>query len=604
MEQYDVVIIGAGHAGCEAALACARMGHETLLMTLNLDSLAMMPCNPSIGGTAKGHLVRELDALGGEMGLAADEVFLQSRMLNTAKGPAVHSLRVQADKKAYQLRMRRAVDNCEHLHLRQAEAREILTQNGRVTGVITTTGAHIACRAAVVCSGVYLNSRIIIGECSWNGGPQGLMAANSLTRSLADLGFSLRRFKTGTPARLDGRTIDFSKMTVQEGDDPITPFSFLTDPAGLKNTSVCYLTYTTPETHRIILDNLDKAPMYAGTIHGTGARYCPSIEDKVVRFKDKERHPIFMEPEGLYTVEWYAQGMSTSMPEDIQRKIYASVPGLEHAEVLRLAYAIEYDCIDPTGLKTDLSSRQVQGLYMAGQVNGTSGYEEAAAQGLYAGINAALYLDNREPMLIGRSEGYIGVLVDDLVTKGTDEPYRMMTSRAEYRLLLRQDNADFRLTERGFQAGLASQARYDAMRRRRDETDQVIAQVERRHLTEKLRRTEVSYEDLRAAAPDLPEISPMLRTQVEIEVKYEGYIRQQLAEEKRFRRMEETLLPQDADYLNLSGVRIEARQKLDKIRPVSLGQAARIPGVSPGDISVLMIWLEKLRREAAGKEQA
>ena len=600
MDKFDVVVIGAGHAGCEAALACARMGFSTLLMTLNLDSLAMMPCNPSIGGTAKGHLVREVDALGGEMGLAADEVFLQSRMLNTAKGPAVHSLRVQADKKAYQLRMRRAVDECENLYLRQAEAREILTRNGRVCGVTTTTGAHIECRAAVVCSGVYLNSRIIIGECSWNGGPQGLMAANALTKNLMDLGFDLRRFKTGTPARLDGRTIDFSKMAVQYGDDPITPMSFMTDPATLKNTAVCYLTYTTPETHRIILDNLHRAPMYSGNINGTGARYCPSIEDKVVRFKDKERHPIFMEPEGTYTVEWYAQGMSTSMPEDVQRAIYASVPGLEHAELLRLAYAIEYDCIDPTGLTNTLGSRQVQGLYMAGQINGTSGYEEAAAQGIYAGINAALYLKNEAPMTIGRSEGYIGVLVDDLVTKGTDEPYRMMTSRAEYRLLLRQDNADFRLTERAFNAGLATQARYDATRRRRDDTDRAIADVAKRHLTEKLRRPEVSYEQLRADHPELAELSPMLRAQLETEVKYEGYIQRQQADERRFRKMEETLLPQGTDYMEISGLRIEARQKLTRQQPVSLGQAARIPGVSPGDVSVLMIWLEKLRRVQTG----
>ena len=599
MDKFVVVVIGAGHAGCEAALACARMGFETLLLTLNLDSLAMMPCNPSIGGTAKGHLVRELDALGGEMGLAADEVFIQSRMLNTAKGPAVHSLRAQADKKAYQLRMRRAVDNCEHLHLRQAEAREILTEGGRVSGVVTTTGARIGCRAVVVCSGVYLNSRIIIGECYWNGGPQGLMAAGPLTQNLADLGFDMRRFKTGTPARIDGRTIDFSRMAVQEGDDPIVPFSFMTDPRGLKNRAVCYLTYTTPETHKIILDNLDRAPMYSGTINGTGARYCPSIEDKVVRFKDKDRHPIFMEPEGLNTVEWYAQGMSTSMPEDIQRRIYKSVPGLENAELVRLAYAIEYDCIDPTQLTLALGARHIPGLYMAGQINGTSGYEEAAAQGLYAGINAAMYLKDREPMIIGRSEGYIGVMVDDLVTKGTDEPYRMMTSRAEYRLLLRQDNADFRLTEMGFGAGLASQERYDAMRRRRDDTDRGIGEIEKMRLTERLRRPETTYDSLRAERPELPELSASVKAQVETEIKYDGYIRRQQADEKRFRRMEETLLPEDADYLNMPGIRIEARQKLARLRPKSLGQASRIPGVSPGDISVMMIWLERLRREKA-----
>ena len=599
MDFFDVIVIGAGHAGCEAALALARMGHETLLLTLNLDALAMMPCNPSIGGTGKGHLVRELDALGGEMGLATDDVFIQSRMLNTAKGPAVHSLRAQADKKAYQLRMRRAVDACEHLHLRQAEAREILTTNGKVTGVATTTGSEIACRAVVVCAGVYLNSRIIIGECRWNGGPQGLLAANHLTKNLVDLGFSIRRFKTGTPARLDGRTIDFSKMELQPGDDPITPFSFLTDPAPLKNRAVCYLTYTTDETHRIIHENLSRAPMYSGAIRGTGARYCPSIEDKVVRFSDKERHPIFLEPEGLSTVEWYAQGMSTSMPEDVQRMIYRSVPGLENAELLRLAYAIEYDCVDPTELTLSLGAKNIAGLYLAGQVNGTSGYEEAAAQGVYAGINASLYLRGEEPLILGRADGYIGVLVDDLVTKGVDEPYRMMTSRAEYRLLLRQDNADFRLTERGFRAGLATRERYEKMLKRREKTDAAIADVEKWRMTEKLRRPETSYADLRAQCQDLPALDPQTVSQVETEIKYDGYIRRQTADERRFRKMEDARMPEDADYAALTGLRIEARQKLQKARPASLGQASRIPGVSPGDVSVLMIWLEKRRREHA-----
>ena len=597
MDKYDVIVIGAGHAGCEAALCCARLGLETLLMTLNLDSLAMMPCNPAIGGTGKGHLVRELDALGGEMGRAIDDVFIQSRMLNTGKGPAVHSLRAQADKKAYQKRKRRAVDDCEHLDLRQAEARRIIVENGKVTGVETTTDCTVGCRAVVVCTGVYLKARIIIGECAWNGGPQGLLAANALTRNLIDLGFDVRRFKTGTPARIDGRTTDFDKMIRQDGDDPIVPFSFMTDASTLRNRGCCYLTYTTPETHRIILDNLHRAPMYSGSIHGTGARYCPSIEDKVVRFKDKERHPIFIEPEGLETNEWYAQGLSTSMPEELQRMIYASIPGLEHAKLLRLAYAIEYDCIDPMQLDASFKARHIDGLYFAGQVNGTSGYEEAAAQGLYAGLNAAMALKGKPPLILTRADAYIGVLVDDLVTKGTDEPYRMMTSRAEYRLLLRQDNADLRLTRIGYEAGLASEARLRRMEEKQRLTKEAIDEVERLHLTPLLRRNEENFDSLRQHKPELSTYPAEVEEEAEIEIKYAGYIDRTRSEEKKFRRMEDTPLPQDFDYMTLAGLRIESRQKLNRYKPRSLGQASRIPGVSPGDVTVLMIWLEARNSE-------
>ena len=620
-EEFDLIVVGAGHAGCEAALAGARMGQRTLLLTLNLDSVAMMPCNPAIGGTGKGHLVRELDALGGEMGRAIDDTFIQSRMLNTGKGPAVYSLRAQADKMAYKARMRAAVENQPGLTLRQGEVRRLIVENGEIRGVETATGSKIVCRAAVLCTGVYLKSRIIIGQCSWEGGPQGLIAATGLTQSLLDNGFSIRRFKTGTPARVDVRTVDFSKMTPQEGDSPIVPFSFLTDAAPLKNRALCYLTYTTPETHEIIRENLHLSPMYSGEIKGTGARYCPSIEDKVVRFADKERHPIFMEPEGLNTVEWYVQGMSSSLPEDVQRRMYRSVPGLEHAELMRLAYAIEYDCIDPMQLTNHFETRHIRGLFCAGQINGTSGYEEAAAQGLYAGMNAALELKGEEMITLNRANSYIGVMVDDLTTKGTDEPYRMMTSRAEYRLLLRQDNADLRLTEMGYRAGLASEARYRRMCEKREQLEKGCAYLGKTwvapsesvnallrekgetelsasaRLSDLIKRPNVHYDDLAACVPGMPELRADAREQTEIELKYEGYIDRQRAEVKKFLREEEMRLPDDLDYMTVDTLRVEARQKLNKVKPASLGQASRIPGVSPGDITVLMILMEKKRRE-------
>ena len=588
-DTFDVVVIGAGHAGCEAALACARMGLSTLLTTLNLDALAMMPCNPSIGGTAKGHLVRELDALGGEMGRAIDDVFIQSRMLNTRKGPAVHSLRAQADKKAYQLRMRKAVDDCENLTLRQAEVRRIAVEGGRVTGIETTTGGRVACRAVIACCGVYLNSRIIIGECSWNGGPQGLMAANALTRNLMDLGFSIRRFKTGTPARVDARSIDFSVLEPQPGDEPPVPFSFLTDHK-IENRMDCYLTYTNPRTHQIILDNLDRAPMFNGAITSTGPRYCPSIESKIVRFADKERHQLFLEPEGYNDEEWYVQGMSSSLPEDVQWAMYRTIPGLEHCILTRLAYAIEYDCIDSLALSQSLGALQVAGLYLAGQVNGTSGYEEAAAQGILAGINAALYVQEKEPFVLTRDQAYIGVMVDDLTTKGTDEPYRMMTSRAEHRLTLRQDNADLRLTARAHVMGLASDERLRRMERKARETEEITAYLKAEKKDALLRHPENTIDPL---LPDPAAYTPGAREQAEIQIKYEGYLQKSQAALREARAMEEKLLPADAPYMEITGLRMEARQKLSAQRPRSIGQAGRIPGVSPADVAVLLVWLKK-----------
>ena len=616
LESYEVVVVGAGHAGCEAALACARMGHRTLLLTLNMDGVALMPCNPSIGGTAKGHLVREIDALGGEMGRAIDDTFLQSRMLNTGKGPAVHSLRAQADKKQYQRRMLHALQHQERLTLRQGEVEAIETAGGRVSGVRTTTGALYPCAAAIVATGVYLKSRVIVGEAHADSGPSGLGNAKALSGALERLGFPLRRFKTGTPARIDCRTVDFSKFEEQPGDERIVPFSFLTDRLEKEQIS-CYLGYTTPETHRIIRENLHRAPLFSGEIHGVGPRYCPSIEDKVVRFADRERHPLFLEPEGLDTLEWYVQGMSSSLPEDVQWAVYRSIPGLERVQLTRLAYAIEYDCIDPTQLRPTLEAKGVENLYFAGQINGSSGYEEAAAQGLYAGINAACKLSGREPLLLSRADAYIGVLVDDLTGKGTNEPYRMMTSRAEYRLLLRQDNADLRLTERGWKVGLASDERHARMLEKKRGTDDLLNTLPKAHLkpqdvnrvlgegtvssgisaADLLRRAGVTYADLRRIDPDLPEVAASVAEQAEINLRYEGYLDRQRRQVEAFQRTENVKIPQEIRYSDIKGLRIEAQQKLERIRPETLGAAQRISGVSPGDIAVLMIKLEQMRRE-------
>ena len=620
----DLVVIGAGHAGCEAALAAARMNIDTLLLTLNMDGVALMACNPVIGGSAKGHLVRELDALGGEMGLAIDDTFLQSRMLNMGKGPAVHSLRAQADKQAYQNRMRKALMTTEHLTLRQGEAASIETENGRVTAVTTVTGARIPCRAVVAATGVYLKGSIIIGEHRHDGGPQGLMNASELSASLRELGFELRRFKTGTPARVDVRSVDFDEMQEQKGDEPVVPFSFLTD-RKLENTHSCYLTWTTPETHRIILDNLDRAPLYSGKIHGIGPRYCPSIEDKVVRFADKDRHQIFLEPEGRESREWYVQGMSTSMPEDVQWAMYRTIPGLRRCKFTRLGYAIEYDCIDSRELRPTLESLRIRGLFFAGQINGTSGYEEAACQGLLAGMNAALSLQGREQIILTRDMAYIGVMTDDLTTKGTDEPYRMMTSRAEHRLYLRQDNADLRLTEIGHAAGLASEERLERTRRKKEETERLMRELSTTRFApgeklngflkehgqpetdgslraeDLLRRPEIRMRDLTALKPEWAEVSAPVAEQAEISVKYAGYLEKQAQMIRRARQAEDTRLPEDIPYTEIEHLRLEARQKLDRQKPVSLGAAGRIPGVNPADVAVLAVWLEKERRRAASE---
>lgn len=616
--KYDVVVIGAGHAGCEAALAAARLGMHTLVFTVSVDSIAMMPCNPNVGGSSKGHLVKEIDALGGEMGKNIDRTFIQSKMLNTSKGPAVHSLRAQADKKEYSNSMRHVLENTENLVIKQGEVAEVLVENDKVTGVRTTSNAVYPCDAVVMATGTYLQARCIYGDVSQYTGPNGLAAANELTGNLMKLGIEMRRFKTGTPARVDKRTVDFSKMAEQTGDENIVPFSFTNTPEDLEREQVsCWLTYTNQETHKIIMDNIDRSPLYSGNIKGTGPRYCPSIEDKVVRFADKERHQVFLEPEGNYTNEMYIGGMSSSLPEDVQIKMYHTVPGLEHAEIVRNAYAIEYDCINPLQLKASLEFKNISGFFSAGQANGSSGYEEAAAQGIIAGINAARKVKGLEPLVLDRSQAYIGVLIDDLITKGTNEPYRMMTSRAEYRLLLRQDNADLRLTEIGHEIGLISEERYQQLLYKKFQikeeinrlidttvgTSEKVQTFLKSHkstplqsgstLAELLKRPELSYDLLNEIDDNRPELPRDVAEQVNIELKYEGYINRQMRQVDQFIKLETKKIPDNIDYHDVYSLRKEAEQKLSEIRPASVGQASRISGVSPADISVLLVYLEK-----------
>ncbi|MEX0052827.1 MULTISPECIES: tRNA uridine-5-carboxymethylaminomethyl(34) synthesis enzyme MnmG [Clostridium] len=613
--QFDVIVVGAGHAGCEAALASARMGLNTLVCTINLDSIALMPCNPNIGGTAKGHLVREIDALGGEMGVNIDHTFIQSRMLNTSKGPAVHSLRAQADKKDYQFRMKKVLEEQDNLKIRQIEVTELIVEDSKVSGVVTKNGAVFKCKAVVLATGTYLKGKIIIGEVSYSGGPNGLFPANDLSQSLLDLGISLRRFKTGTPARINSKSVDFSKMIEQNGDDKIVPFSFMSGKLQ-KEQVACYLTYTNEETHNIIRENINRSPIYNGSIKGVGPRYCPSIEDKVMRFPDKTQHQIFVEPEGMDTLEMYVGGFSSSLPEEVQIKMLRTLPGLENVEMMRTAYAIEYDSIDPTQLKPTLEFKNIDGLYGAGQLNGSSGYEEAGAQGLVAGVNAALKIKNQEPLILTRSDAYIGVLIDDLVTKGTNEPYRMMTSRAEYRLLLRQDNADLRLTEMGHRVGLVTEERYNTFLTRKKNIEDELERLKTLKVTNKkevneflvsinstplrkaisfyelMQRPELEYFQLAQLDPERPDLSDDIGEQINVLTKYEGYIQSQMEQVSQFKKFEKKLLPKDIDYNDVSGLRTEAVQKLSNIKPISIGQASRISGVSPADISVLLIYLE------------
>ena len=618
LEQFfDIIVVGAGHAGCEASLACARLGLNTVMFTVSVDSIALMPCNPNVGGSSKGHLVRELDALGGEMGKNIDKTFIQSKMLNQSKGPAVHSLRAQADKQAYSTEMRKTLENTENLTIRQGEVTELLVEDGHITGVKTFSGATYHAKAVVLCTGTYLKARCIYGDVSNYTGPNGLQAANYLTDSLKELGIEMFRFKTGTPARIAGNTIDYSKMEEQFGDKRVVPFSFSTDPESVQiEQKSCWLTYTNEKTHEIIRANLDRSPLYSGMIEGTGPRYCPSIEDKVVRFADKKRHQVFIEPEGLYTNEMYIGGMSSSLPEDVQYEMYQSVPGLEHAKIVKNAYAIEYDCINPRQLYPTLEFKKIKGLFSGGQFNGSSGYEEAAAQGLIAGINAAMEVKGKEQLILDRSEAYIGVLIDDLVTKENHEPYRMMTSRAEYRLLLRQDNADLRLRKKGWEVGLIDDETYHKLQEKERMIQEEIERVE--HATvggsaevqslleslnstllksgttiaELIRRPELNYKVLAPIDKERPELPEDVCEQVEINIKYDGYIRRQMKQVEQFKKLEQKKLPEDIDYEDVGSLRIEARQKLEAYRPVSIGQASRISGVSPADISVLLVYLE------------